>query len=91
MGKFDKKVNKFEPDAPNSQKVHKKKSNQKLATLESNKSVEKERNMKILTMMQREKDYHAGGEKSQNALNSDKMVKNNKVKEERARAKTNRS
>ena len=33
MGKFDKKVNKFEPDAPNSLKKQKKKSNSKLNTL----------------------------------------------------------
>jgi len=34
MGKFDKKVNKFEPDAPNSLKKHKKKSNKNLHALE---------------------------------------------------------
>ncbi len=48
MGKFDKKVNKHEPNAPNTQKVHKKKSNKILHQLESNKSMEKERNMGIL-------------------------------------------
>ncbi len=34
MGKFDKKVNKSEPDAPSSQKILKKKSNAQLAVLE---------------------------------------------------------
>ena len=45
MGKFDKKVNKYEPDAPKSQKILKKKSNSVLAKLQSNKSLEKERNL----------------------------------------------
>lgn len=49
MGKFDKKVNKYEPDAPKSQKILKKKSNSVLAKLQSNKSLEKERNLKIFT------------------------------------------
>ena len=53
MGKFDKKVNKHEPDAPKSQKVVKKKSNAKLHTLESKPNVEKDRKMKMLTMMQK--------------------------------------
>jgi hypothetical protein len=34
MGRFDKKVSKAEPEAPNSQKVLKKKSNAQLAKLE---------------------------------------------------------
>jgi hypothetical protein len=33
MGKFDKKVSKAEPDAPNSMKILKKKSNAELAKL----------------------------------------------------------
>lgn len=41
MGKFDKKVNKKEPDAPNSQKVQKKKSNSELAKYETNPKEEK--------------------------------------------------
>ena len=51
MGKFDKKVNKHEPEAPKSQKKEKKKSNKALHDLESNKSMEKDRNMKILNFM----------------------------------------
>ena len=79
MGKFDKKVNKYEPDAPNSLKKHKKKSNAKLHTLETNKSTEKDRNMKILNMMQREKEYKAGGDKVKAAMDTDKMVKKHKT------------
>lgn len=61
MGKFDKKVNKHEPDAPKSLKAPKKKSNVKLHTLETNKSLEKDRNLKLLNLMQREKELKAGG------------------------------
>ena len=50
MGKFDRK-RKNEPDAPNSQKIKKKKSNSSLADLEKNRSSEKERNMKIFNML----------------------------------------
>ena len=55
MGKFDKKVNKKEPDAPTSQKKAKKKSNSHLHELEyagkggkKSSALEKDRNMKIL-------------------------------------------
>jgi hypothetical protein len=51
MGKFDKKVNKYEPDAPNSLKKQKKKSNKNLHALETTNSVEKDRNMKILGLL----------------------------------------
>jgi hypothetical protein len=90
MGKFDKKVNKYEPDAPNSMKVHKKKSNKKLHQLESQPNAEKDRNMKILGMMQKQKDYNAGGDKVKAAMDADKMVKKNKFKEERAKYKQNK-
>ena len=53
MGKFDKKVSKAEPDAPNSQKILKKKSNSQLAALSQNPKMEKERSLKILSWMQR--------------------------------------
>jgi len=56
MGKFDKKVNKHEPDAPRSQVIKKKKSNKKLFTMESNRGLEKERNLKILTLLGKEKE-----------------------------------
>ena len=61
MGKFDKKVNKYEPDAPKSQKILKKKSNSVLAKLQSDKSLEKERNLKIFSQMEKEKDYAVAG------------------------------
>jgi hypothetical protein len=48
MGKFDKKVHKAEPDAPNSQKILKKKSNAELAALQADHKKEKSRSMKIL-------------------------------------------
>ena len=61
MGRFDKKVNKHETNAPNSLKKPKKKSNSKLADMENKigkGGVEKERNLKILNMMQKEKEYN---------------------------------
>lgn len=61
MGKFDRKVNKFEPNAPNSQVIKKKKSNKTLHELESKRSVERDRNMKILNLMDKEKKLKAEG------------------------------
>ena len=64
MGKFDKKVNKHEPDAPKTLKKVNKRSNSHLHEIEfgkkKNGSVEKDRNLKILGMLQKEKDYAAG-------------------------------
>lgn len=74
MGKFDKKVNKYEPDAPKSLKAPKKKSNAKLHQLETNKSVEKDRNLKLLNLMQREKEQKAGGKVESN-MDNKKSVK----------------
>ena len=51
MGKFDKKATKAEPAAPTSMTEVKKKSNSKLHALETNRSAEKARNMKILGQM----------------------------------------
>jgi len=82
MGKFDKKVNKHEPDAPNSLKKAKKKSNKNLHTLETSNSLEKDRNMKILGLLSKEKDYHAG-DKVKQALNPDKMISKQKKKDEK--------
>lgn len=90
MGKFDKKVNKHEPDAPNSLKKFKKKSNAKLHTLESKPNVEKDRNMKILQMMQREKDYKAG-DKVKAAMDTNKMIKKDKTNQQKAHSKINKS
>jgi hypothetical protein len=86
MGKFDKKVNKYEPDAPNSLKKPKKKSNSNLHTLETKTNLEKDRNMKILNYLQKEKDYKAG-DKVKSALNTDKMVRDHKKKDEKFKAK----
>lgn len=51
MGKFDRKANKFEPEAPKTQRVVKKKSNKGLHKIETNRGHEKDRNMKILTLL----------------------------------------
>lgn len=56
MGKFDRKVNKHEPEAPKTLKVQKKRSNEHLFKMHENRSLEKERNMKIFNTMQRAKD-----------------------------------
>ena len=61
MGKFDRKVNKFEPKAPNSQVIKKKKSNKKLHDLETTRSLEKDRNFKILSLMSKESELRAQG------------------------------
>ena len=57
MGRFDKKVsvskNVKEPEAPNSQKILKKKSNSHMVELEKNPKAEKDRSLKILNWMQR--------------------------------------
>ena len=60
MGKFDKKVNKKEPDAPKTQKIGKKRSNEHMFHLASNRSMEKDRNMKIFNTMQRKKELGQG-------------------------------
>ena len=58
MGKFDKRL-KNEPDAPNSQKLKKKKSNQHLDNLNRNSADEKARNMKIFDILQRKSEIDA--------------------------------
>ena len=76
MGRFDRKL-KNEPDAPKSQTIKKKKSNAKLHELEKDKGSEKSRNLKILNLLSREKEIAVHGhgvERSQAALNKDKMV-----------------
>jgi hypothetical protein len=87
MGKFDKKVNKSEPDAPNTQKKLKKKSSAHLHEMEfKGQSKEKDRNLKILGQLQKEKDYAAGG-KVNAATDSDKMVRSHKKKQDKANRK----
>jgi hypothetical protein len=51
MGRFDRKVNKHEPEAPKSLTVQKKRSNEHMFKLSENRSLEKERNMKIFDLM----------------------------------------
>jgi len=81
MGKFDKKVNKHEPDAPSSMKLKKKKSHSGLSALEGKNgkgNLEKDRNMKIFATMQKEKDYAQGKLGHAGNLDSDKMLKKSK-------------
>ena len=90
MGKFDKKVSKAEPDAPNSQKILKKKSNSELAKLSVDPKLEKNRNMKILNWMQRADEVKYGKQTKADAhLDVDKMVKNSIRREEKRRRKIN--
>lgn len=91
MGKFDRKA-KNEPDAPNSQKIKKKKSNASLHALESSTKREKERNMKIFDMIQKKEDlgkYSGSGAKSNVHLSEAKLVKKARKGEETRRRKTN--
>ena len=89
MGKFDKKVSKTEPDAPNSQKILKKKSNQELASLQADHGKEKNRSLKILSWLQRADEVKVNGPKANAHLNVDKMVKNQIRREEKRRRKIN--
>ena len=92
MGKFDKK-RKNEPDAPNSMKIKKKKSNSSLAALESNRSSEKERNMKIFNMLQKKDElskFSGSGSKSNVHLSNDKIVKKANKSDHKRRALTNK-
>lgn len=67
MGKFDRKL-RTEPTAPDSQKILKKKSNKSLFELERNRSTEKNRNMKVLEVMQRKKEIDLGGKVNGNLV-----------------------
>jgi len=88
MGKFDRKVSKNEPDAPNSQKILKKKSNSQLAKLDHDHKGEKDRNMKILSWMQKA-DEVKGHSKAESHLDVDRLVNRQIRKEERRRKKAN--
>jgi hypothetical protein len=91
MGKFDRKK-KGEPDAPGSQKIKKKKSNASLASLENNRSSEKDRNMKIFSKLQKKDElgaYSGSGAKSNVHLSTNKMVKKAKKGDDRRRNLTN--
>ncbi len=86
MGKFDKKVNKDEPDAPSSQKILKKKSNAQLASLERDPKQERERSLKILNWMQKSDEVKAHNSKADAHFNADKMV-NKQLRKEQKRYK----
>jgi hypothetical protein len=60
MGQFDRQL-KSEPTAPNSQRIAKKKSNKGLFELERDRAQEKNRNMKVLDVMQRKRELELGG------------------------------
>lgn len=85
MGKFDKKVSKKEPDAPISQKIQKKKSNSGLAKLAHDPKSERERNIKILSLMQRADEVKANNSKADAHFNVDKMVNKHNKKQEKRR------
>lgn len=67
MGRFDKKL-RAEPNAPNSQRVHKKKSNKQLFELDRDRSQEKNRNLKVLDLLQRKKELALGGKVNGNLV-----------------------
>lgn len=87
MGKFDKKISKSEPDAPSSQKILKKKSNQQLANLERDPKQERERNLKILNWMGRAEEVKANNSKADAHFNADKMANKQQRKIEKSRKK----
>lgn len=88
MGKFDKKATKNEPNAPTSMVIKKKKSNKQLHTIETNRSAEKDRALKILGQMQKEKDYaKAGLDKSKAATDSHKMTKQYQKKSDKFKSR----
>lgn len=90
MGKFDKKAGKKEPDAPKSQKVLKKRSSAELHGLNTDRSKERERNMKIFNLLERKEEIKAsgGGSKINTKLNEDKIVKKAKRKEDSRKRKS---
>jgi hypothetical protein len=80
MGKFDKRVNKHEPKPPSSIKTRGKKSTSALNAIEGKMgkgNTEKDRNLRILNLMQR------GSEGAAANQNSEKMVKKFKSKEQK--------
>lgn len=87
MGKFDRKINKNEPDAPNSQKILKKKSNAALAKLEHNPRQEKDRNMKILSWMQKSEESKSYSKADSHLVDTTKLVGRQIKKDERRRKK----
>lgn len=87
MGKFDKKVSKKEPDAPTTQKKPKKKSSAKLHELDTNKTKEKERNLKILETLQKKVAQGKGG-KVNAGINEEKAAKKAITKDNKQRRRS---
>jgi hypothetical protein len=85
MGKFDRKV-RNEQDAPGSQKKKLKDriGGNELTKIHQNLPAEKARNMKILAMMGKKQESMAG-EKVKAHMNTNKMVKKQQAKEQKAR------
>jgi len=85
MGKFDKKV-KGEKEAPTSQKKKLKDriGGNELSRLHQNLPAEKERNLKVLAMLDRKKDSLGGGRVKAN-LDADKVARQQQVKQEKKR------
>lgn len=79
MGRFDRKASKQEPDAPKSLKVQKKRSNEHMFKLSADRSLEKERNMKIFGMLQKKKEMATGH------IDDTKLAKVAKKKYDKAR------
>ena len=82
MGKFDRRL-KNEPDAPDSQKLKKKKSNQHLDSLGRNSADEKARNMKIFDTLQRKSEIDA----TQGKLQASKSKANAYIDDEKVARK----
>lgn len=85
MGNFDKKV-KGEKDAEKSQKKRLKDriGGNELTKIHQNLPAEKERNLKVLQMLERKKESAAGG-KVKAAMDKDKMARQHQAKEDKQR------
>jgi len=76
MGKFDRKINDKEPDADKAMKQTKiKKQKQEVMKITTDRKAELERNMKVLTFLQKSDEVKAAS-RSDAHLNAGKMVKN---------------
>ena len=94
MGKFDKKVNKSEPDAPKSNKILKKKSNSQLDQMSRDPKQERDRNLKLLNWMARAEEVAQGSHsgkggksKADAHLDTNKLVNRSIKKENRTGGK----
>jgi hypothetical protein len=90
MGKFDRKANKHEPDAPTSQKIQPKKSNKELHELSVNRDKEKDRSLKILQFMEKAETLKTGKRKADASLDTEKLANKHMKKEQKHRSKINK-